>query len=93
MNTGLVGGIVGSLIGAAGGLIGAYCSYKHAKSPRERRFVVFASLALFVFIALFLALLFLFPRFQPGILVVYAILLTAGIIYINRRQSAIRREE
>ena len=93
MNSGLIGGIIGSALGIAGGLFGAYCSYKRAKGPRERRFVVLTSSLFFFFIALFLALLFLFPQFRAGIFVAYAILLTVGILYLTRRQGAIRREE
>ena len=91
MNIGLIGGIVGSVIGLAGGLIGAYCSYKRAKSPQGRRFVVFASVALFIFLALLLVLLSLFPQYRPGIFIAYVILLPAGVTYINRRESALQR--
>ena len=93
MSIGVIGGIVGSALGLAGGLFGAYCSYKRAKGPRGRRFVVFGSLLLFSFIALFLALILLFPEYRPWISLVYTIILVTAIRYINRREITIQREE
>ena len=93
MNIGLVGGIVGSALGLAGGLIGSYFSFKNAKGARERHFVIWMSMACFVYVGLFLALLFLFPQSRPIIFVAYAIILVVGINYGNRRQSTIRQEE
>jgi len=93
MNIGLIGGIVGSALGLAGGLLGAYCSIKNAKGPRERRFVIWMSIACFVFVGLFLIALFLFLRSRPMIFVPYVIILIAGINYWNRRQGTIRQEE
>jgi len=93
MSIGLIGGIAGSALGLAGGLLGAYFSSKNAKGPRERRFVIWMSIACFVFVGLFLTALFLFPQSRPIIFVPYAIILIAGINYWNRRQGAIRHEE
>jgi L-asparagine transporter-like permease len=66
---------------------------KKAVGSRERRFVMWASVVCLVYVASFLAVLFLFPQTRPGIFVPYAIILAVGIAYWNRRQSAIRREE
>ncbi len=93
MNIGLIGAIVGSAVGVAGGLIGTYFSYRGANSPRERRFVILASIALFVYIGSFLAVLFHFPQTRPRIVVPYAVILATGIGYLNRRQSKIQREQ
>jgi hypothetical protein len=93
MNIGLVGGIVGSVIGCVGGFIGAYCSYKAAKGPRERRFVIWASIALVVLICSFLVALFLAPQARAWIWTCYIILLSLGIRYLSRRQSKIQQEE
>jgi L-asparagine transporter-like permease len=93
MNAGLVGGIIGSIVGLAGGLIGSYCSFKSAKGPRERRFVIWASIALFAFIGLFAALLFLFPRHRTWIFISYFIILVVAINCLNRRGSTLRRAE
>jgi CHASE2 domain-containing sensor protein len=93
MSIGMIGGIVGSVIGLAGGLIGTYFSYRSAKSSRERRFVILASIACFVYVGSVLAVLFLFPQTHPMIFLPYAIILATGIGYWNRRQSKIQREE
>ena len=37
---GLVGGILGSVLGCAGGAIGTYFSVKNTNGPLERRFMV-----------------------------------------------------
>ena len=58
MNTGLVGGIAGGVIGLLGGIIGTYCSIKNTKSPRERAFMVKASVLCWIAILLFLSLMF-----------------------------------
>lgn len=93
MNIGLVGGIVGSVIGLAGGLFGTYSSYRRAKSLRERRFVIWASISIFGYVSSFLAVLFLFPQSRPMIFVPYALILSSGIVYLNRRQSRIQQEQ
>ena len=41
---GLIGGIVGGIIGVAGGLLGTYFSIKNTNGPRERAFVIKASM-------------------------------------------------
>ena len=93
MNIGLIGGIAGSTLGLVGGLLGAYFSFKNAKGPRERHFVIWMSMACFVYVGSFLAVLFLFPQSRPEIFVPYVIILVVGINYSNRRQSTIRQEE
>jgi len=93
MNIGLMGAIVGSAVGVAGGLFGTYCSYRRAKSSRERRFVILASIAISVYVSSFLAVLFLFPQTRPMIFIPYVFILVAGIGYLNRQQSKIQREE
>jgi uncharacterized membrane protein YfcA len=93
MNIGLIGAILGSAIGIAGGLFGTYCSYRRAHSQRERRFVILASSAISVYVGLFLVVLFLFPQTRPMIVIAYVCILVAGVGYMIRRQSKIQREE
>lgn len=93
MSAGLIGGRIGGAIGLAGGLFGASRSYCASRGPRERRFVICVVVALLVFIAAFLALLFLFPRHRPLIFVPYLLVLPVIIILVNRRQLGIRSEE
>jgi hypothetical protein len=66
---------------------------KKAIGSRERRFVLWASVGCLAYVGSFLAVLFLFPQTRPRIFVPYSIVLAAGIVWWNRRQSAIRREE
>jgi hypothetical protein len=93
MNIGLIGGIVGSAIGLAGGLFGTYRSYKAAKGPRERHFVIWASIGILVSVFLFLAILFLLSQWKVWIWTCYLILLPFVLRYLNRRQGKIQREE
>lgn len=94
---GLIGGIVGSLIGIAGGVFGSYCSIRAAKGPRERAFAIRCTVAAWVLCALFLAVLFagLFLVPAPwGFLawVLYPPMMLL-IIPMNRRWQQIRAEE
>jgi hypothetical protein len=74
-------------------LAGANYSYKVAKGPRERRFVVWASVLLVGFILLFLATVRLFPQAKVWFWTSYPFILVFGIRYLNRKQTAIGRGE
>lgn len=94
VNPGLVGGLAGCLIGLVGGLIGTRASIRNTSGPRERAFVVRASIVFWSAGIVFLALLILLPtpwRFLMWI--PFGILLPLGIIRWNRTQQRIRREE
>lgn len=93
MSTDLVGGIVGSLLGVAGALIGTYSSIRNTSGPRERAFVIRSAIICWIGAALFLTVTFLLPQAGLWLWVPYGILLPLGIRYWNRRQMAIRREE
>ena len=93
MNAGLIGGVIGCALGLAGGLIGSYCSFNNAKGPRERRFAICASITLFAFTGLILALLSLLPQQRIYILASHFIVSGLGIKYINRLGSRIRHGE
>lgn len=94
MNAGLIGGIVGSLLGVAGAVVGAWFAIHNTNGPRERDFMVRVSLAMWGGILLFLALLFALPQpYRWLAWIPYAILLPLSICYVNRRQQAIRVEE
>lgn len=93
MSIGTIGGIIGIVGGFAGGFIGAYCSYRRAKSSRERRFVVWASIAILVYVGLFLAVFSLLPSARDWIWAFYFIVLMFGIRCLNRWQSKIQQEE
>lgn len=91
---GWIGGIAGSVLGLAGGIIGTYFSIKNTKGPRERAFMVKSAVVCWVAILVFLALLVALPHPYRWLLwILYGFLLPLGIIYGNRRQQAIRQTE
>jgi hypothetical protein len=89
-----VGGIVGSLLGVGGGVLGTYFTIKNTKGPRERAFVIKASVCCAVFVVAFLVGMWLIPFWYNMLLwVPYAILLVFGIWKWNQTQQRIRQEE
>ena len=93
MNPGLIGGILGGVIGTMGGVFGTYCSIKNTNGPKERAFVVKASIICWIFIILFLLLMFLLPNpYRWFLWVPYGIGLPIGIIQWNKKQMMIRKE-
>jgi phosphotransferase system glucose/maltose/N-acetylglucosamine-specific IIC component len=94
MDVGTVGGIVGGLIGLAGGAVGTYASIKNTSGPRERQLMVRASIAAWVGIMLFLAFVFVLPSpYRWLIWIPYGVALPLVIVSLNRKQQAIRSEE
>jgi hypothetical protein len=94
MDNGLAGAIVGSVIGVVGGLIGTWFSIRNTSGPRERSFMIRASLIGWVAITAFVAGVVLLPRPYNWLLwVPYAIALPLSIRSLNRRQQQIRAEE
>lgn len=95
---GLIGGIIGSIIGLMGGIIGTYFSIKNTKTPAERRFMIRCSIgmwaALFLIILLnILGMIKIIPAwFGWSILVLFFILLTPAILWINKRQVLLRQQ-
>ncbi len=94
MNRGLILGILGSVIGLAGGIIGSYLSIKNTNGPKEKVFVKKAVLGFWIGIIVFLIFLLIIPVPYNNIMwIVYGILLPITIIYFNKRQEKIRKEE
>jgi hypothetical protein len=94
MHAGWIGGIIGGIVGCIGGLIGTYYSIKNTNGPRERAFMVKASIVGWLAILLFLGLLLALPSpYRYFVWIPYSILLPLGIHFGNRRQQRIRREE
>ena len=93
MNAGLAGAIVGSLVGVAGGLIGTYFSIKNTNGPRERTFMVRSAIVCWIAVMIFLMAIFLLPQTRRWLWIPYAILLSFGIRYGNRKQMEIRLAE
>ncbi|MGA9117647.1 MAG: hypothetical protein WB626_12820 [Bacteroidota bacterium] len=91
---GWIGGIAGGVIGLAGGVVGTYFSIRNTNGPRERSFMIRSAVAGWAAALIFLVLLLTMPDpYRWFLWIPYGILLPLGIIYGNRRQQAIRREE
>jgi peptidoglycan/LPS O-acetylase OafA/YrhL len=94
MNIGLIGGMAGAALGLAGGLFGTYFSVKNTKSPRERAFMIKASIVCWAFVLAFVLGMCLIPGFYKILLVpIYVVGLVAGILLGNKKQAQIRSEE
>lgn len=94
MHPGVIGGIVGSVVGVAGGIIGTYFSIKNTNGPRERAFMIKASVVGWIALSLFLGLMFALPNPYGYLLwIPYGILLPLAIVVGNRKQKKIREEE
>jgi hypothetical protein len=91
---GWIGGILGSLIGIAGGLYGTYCGVRNTSGRRERAFAIKAAVGCWVVVGTFVAGLFLAPaEYRPWLWLPYVLVLVLGVLWMNRAQTRIRREE
>jgi len=88
------GPILGGGIGLLGGIIGSYCSIKNTKGPRERAFMVRATIICWIGISAFiLGMWFLPTPYRFGLIPIYVIALLLAIRTCNKRQALIRAEE
>ena len=94
MNSGLIGSIGGGALGILGGVVGTYFSIRNTNSPRERAFMIKASILCWVFVLAFVFGMWLIPGFYKALLVpIYVVGLVAGILSGNKKQAQIRAEE
>ena len=94
MNPGIIAAIVGGAVGVLGGVIGTYFSIRNTNGPRERAFVIQASVVCVVFVLAFVGCMCLLPGvYKIYIVPVYIVVLVAGIQFCNKKQQRIRREE
>jgi len=94
MDAGIIGAILGSAIGILGGVIGTYFSIKNTKGPRERAFIIKASVICWIFILAFLVCMYLLPGiYKASLMLVYIMVLPAGILLWNKKQKQIYLEE
>ena len=88
-----IGAILGPVIGVLGGLIGTYFSIKNTHGPRERRLMINAAIACWGLLAILAVAVMKWPAALRWFFIPYLILLTVGIVFLNRKQQAIRCEE
>jgi Ca2+/Na+ antiporter len=94
MNAGLIGGIIGGIIGIAGGVIGTYFSIKNTNGPKERAFMIKASVAFWIFGILFIILLFtLSSPYKWFLWLFYGIFLPISIRIMNTKLCQVKQEE
>ncbi len=103
----LSGAVLGPIIGVLGGLFGSWMSVKHTKSPRERQFMLKTTLLIWTELIVLLSVLGLLLILARRDIVpkkvfwtVFAVAMTAhfvllvpAIIWVNRRQRRIQKEE
>ena len=88
------GGIGGAVVGVLGGLAGTYCSIRNTDGPRERAWMIRASLICWLLVTLFLVGMWLIPAPYRFLLwLPYPFLLIWGIRILNQKQAEIRRQE
>jgi len=94
MHASYIGAIIGCTIGLIGGIIGTYCSIRNTNGPKERAFMVKASVMVWVGIVLFLGLMFALPNpYRYFMWIPYSVLLPLGVICGNKMHQKIRQEE
>ena len=94
MNPGLVGGIVGGVLGLAGGAVGTYFSIRNTNGPRERAFMIRMALVTWTAVTAFIVVLMILPSPYRWLLwLPYAVVLLLGIRWCNQRWRRIRAEE
>ena len=87
-------GLIGALVGVLGGIIGTYFGIKNTKGPRERAFVVQASIACWVFVLGFMLGMSLLPgSYKLWLVPLYVGGLMFGIRTWNKKQAEIRAGE
>jgi uncharacterized membrane protein YfcA len=94
MNPGITGGIIGGVLGLIGGIFGTYCSIRNTNGPKEKAFMIKASIIGWIGIIVFLVLMFLLPDpYRFYLWIPYGIILPIAIIRGNKIQAKIRQEE
>ena len=91
MDAGIIGGLLGSVLGIAGGAVGTYFSIKNTNGPLERAFMVKAAVITWIAVSLFLVLLFIIPQpYNYLAWIPYGLLLPVGIYKMNATQAKLR---
>lgn len=89
-----IGGYAGAVVGILGGVAGTYFSIKNTTGSEERFFMIKASIACWIAVSLFLALLFTLPTsYRAYLWLPYSIMLSLGINAANRTQARIKKKQ
>jgi len=98
--SGLSGAVLGPILGLLGGIVGAWCSTKNTRSPRERRFMIRTTVLLWLLLCgligvpLVLMLTGIVPAwFYWTCFTVFFCILIPLIFWGNRRQRQIQVED
>ena len=91
---GMIGGILGSALGIAGGLLGCCIPYRLAKTPRQRSFILTTAAFYWVLVLGLLAALLLIPSpWKYLVWIPYIVILLGSIFWFNRRHKLLLNEE
>ena len=94
MNPGMIGGIIGGVIGLAGGIVGSYFSIRNTDGPKERAFMIKATVVFWFLGIIFVALLLLIKSPYKWLLwLPYSLILPLSIRYVNNKIIQIKKEE
>ena len=94
MHEGTIIGLVGSALGVGGGVIACCYSIKNTNGPRERLFMIKASIVCFAGVTIFLLAQGTLPDAYRWILFIpYFILLYLGTAYGKKVHKLIREQE
>lgn len=94
MDTGIVGGIIGSVLGLAGGAVGTYFSIRNTKGPLARAFMIKVAIVAWVAIIVFIMLVLVLPQpYNYLMWIPYGILLPLGIVKCNKQLAKLRQGE
>ena len=91
LDAGMIGAIVGSTVGVAGGAFGTWMSIRHSPPGPRRRLMVKASIACWIFVLSFVALVLFLPTpWKWWLWALYGPVLLLLILSINRALADVR---
>lgn len=93
MDTANIGGIIGSVLGILGGVIGTYFSIRNTNSLRERRFAIRAAILAWLALGLTALAVFYLQTLRAWAWVPICVMVVAGGPLWIWRQEMIRRED
>jgi hypothetical protein len=87
-------GVLGAVFGVLGGIVGTWFSIRNTNGPRERSFIVRASLLCWLAVTAFLVAIWFIPfSYQPLLDLLFLFWIHRALHSWNRRHIQIRKEE